>query len=361
MNNYDPNYNYGQNNNGYDQNGNNNGQNNNGYGQNGNNWYNAAPPETFWQAKREKHDIRTIGSAAGICVIAYVILQNVISIPILFSTNLNNLYNTSDVFLYAYTIISSILGLMLPFFIGGLYLKKQFNTEIFAFDSPVDMKTAALTIPIGLLICFIGDYIASLLITLFQYTGYELTMPDMGTPDTVSGKLMYVAAVAIVAPLTEEFAIRGCIMQPLRRYGDKFAIIASAVLFAVLHGNLVQAPFALIAGLGLGYICCVTNSLWPGIIVHFLNNLYSVILEFLSVDMSDEMLNKIYTICEIAVAVIGIVCYILFVQRRKGKKLEQSTTIIRDSEKAGAFICNIPMIIAIVIMLFVTSQYVSKI
>ena len=92
--------------------------------------------------------------------------------------------------------------------------------------------------------------------------GFKLSSPDYEVTDDVFGRIVYFIMVAVVPPLTEELAIRGVIMQPLRRYGDRFAVVASAVLFAVLHGNLIQAPFAFIAGLGIGYAVCITGSLW---------------------------------------------------------------------------------------------------
>ena len=67
-------------------------------------------------------------------------------------------------------------------------------------------------------------------------------------------------------------------MGNLRKYGDKFALLASALVFAVMHGNLVQAPFALIAGFGLGYLSIKTGTIWTGIAIHAANNLISVIV-----------------------------------------------------------------------------------
>lgn len=71
--------------------------------------------------------------------------------------------------------------------------------------------------------------------------------------------------------------MRGVVMQPLRKYGDWFAILTSAFVFALMHGNLVQAPFAFIAGIGLGYAVIASGSLWTGILIHLLNNSISVI------------------------------------------------------------------------------------
>ena len=82
--------------------------------------------------------------------------------------------------------------------------------------------------------------------------------------------------------------MRGVVMQPLRKFGDRFAIVASAVLFAILHGNMVQIPFAFVAGLALGYFAIVTNSIWTSVVIHSLNNLSAVIISIYYTNHSES-------------------------------------------------------------------------
>ena len=74
---------------------------------------------------------------------------------------------------------------------------------------------------------------------------------------------------AIVPAVFEEFAFRGVVLNKLRKFGDSYAIIMSAVLFGLMHGNLSQIPFAFILGLVIGFIAVKTNSIIPGILIHF--------------------------------------------------------------------------------------------
>lgn len=67
-------------------------------------------------------------------------------------------------------------------------------------------------------------------------------------------------------------------MQNFKRYGVRFAIIFSAILFGIYHGNIVQTPFAFILGLLLGYIT-VSYGLKYAIAVHIFNNM--VLADFL--------------------------------------------------------------------------------
>ena len=320
-----------------------------------------AQNEIYLRRRGEKTAIRKIGMTAGICVIAYVALQNILSLPVVFSPALAQLYKDSNTFFYILTMFMSVATILIPFIIGGNYLRKKTGADIYYLDAPKDTLLAVFSIPLGLLICLIGNYLTGLFVYGAEQIGFKLTSPDFSTPTDITDRILYVLAIAVIPALAEELSIRGCILQPLRRYGDMFAILASSMIFAVLHGNLIQAPFAFIAGIGLGYICCITGSLWPGIIVHFINNAYSCAEEFITADVTDEKLQYIILNgLQAAFIGAGIVGAIAFFVALKGRKPEPSHTVIRGKEKAAAFILNIPMIIALIIMLFITAQYVSR-
>ncbi|MBR3620813.1 MAG: CPBP family intramembrane metalloprotease, partial [Clostridia bacterium] len=316
--------------------------------------------ELYLRARGERTAIKTIGSVAGLCVIGYVLLQNLVALPVGLIPPLANLYKNSDEFFYLYLLFSSVFAMMVPFVVGGLYLKKKTGTEIFCFDAPDDITLAVPAVPMGMLICIIGNYLTMLFLTGMEKVGFSLTSPDLGTPETFTGKTLYLLAIGIIPPLTEELAIRGCIMQPLRRYGDRFAIFASSLLFAILHGNLVQAPFAFIAGLGLGYICCMTGSLWPSIIIHCLNNSYSVAEELITNEVANEKIRYIILHgSEAALIGAGAVGTLFFIWYLKGRRLNKANTVLKNGAKTTAFLINIPMIIAMIIMLIITAGYVA--
>ena len=109
-------------------------------------------------------------------------------------------------------------------------------------------------------------------------------------------------------------------------------------------------------GLTWREVCCKTNSLWPGIIIHFLNNLYSVALEIMTEYMqSEELLNTLDRVFETAVITIGVLCAVYLFFKFKNTKLNKSNTIIGAGEKTSSLILNAPMIISLIIMLIITS------
>lgn len=79
----------------------------------------------------------------------------------------------------------------------------------------------------------------------------------------------------VLAPIFEELMFRGLILERLRRYGDGFAVAASALLFGMVHGNLFQMPYACAVGVVLGWVAVHSGRLWQCILLHAGINLLS--------------------------------------------------------------------------------------
>lgn len=79
----------------------------------------------------------------------------------------------------------------------------------------------------------------------------------------------------------EEFAFRGVLTNALTRYGSAVAVAVSTVVFALAHGiNLALIP-AVIVGLIAGVLTVRTRSIWPGVVVHVVNNAVGTVVSLL--------------------------------------------------------------------------------
>ena len=68
------------------------------------------------------------------------------------------------------------------------------------------------------------------------------------------------------------------------------AIICSAVIFAVVHGNMAQGVHAFVMGCLLGWLYYRTGSIIPGIVLHWVNNSVAYVLFNLMPEASDGKL-----------------------------------------------------------------------
>lgn len=92
----------------------------------------------------------------------------------------------------------------------------------------------------------------------------------MPTQSTAEGTDAFLR-LCIAAPIVEEIAFRGVILACLRPWGWA-AVVAQASLFAVMHTGPAAVAYAFGAGLILGWCADHTQSLWPGLALHVMNN-----------------------------------------------------------------------------------------
>ncbi len=230
--------------------------------------------------------------------------------------------------------------------------------------APYDKSEFFMLLPIGLGICILGSFATGMFSVFVDAVfGIEFTQPDDGSSyNSATGIVLSVIQTALMPAFIEEFAIRGVVMQSLRRYGDGFAIVASAAVFALMHGNMIQIPFAFIAGMAIGYIVIKTGTMWTGIAIHFLNNSMAVLSLALIDNFQEATASIILTAIYLVIFITAVICAVLLYRknRRLSACLSKGTvTYFKNSEKAAAFVLNIPMIIAIILLGFETAQYIN--
>ena len=124
--------------------------------------------------------------------------------------------------------------------------------------------------------------------------------------------------VAIFAPIFEEWLCRGMVLRGLlTKMKPVWAIVISALFFAVIHANPWQALNAFLIGLLMGYVYYKTGSLILTMIIHFVNNGTAVVLSNVEslkdYDYWIDILGKQqYTLVFIASCVVLAACIAVF-------------------------------------------------
>ena len=118
------------------------------------------------------------------------------------------------------------------------------------------------------------------------------------------GVILY---TCLAAPLLEECVFRGWFLRSCQPYGKTFAITVSALFFGLLHGNVVQSPFAFTAGLIFGYVAVEFGLHWA-LFLHIFNNLVlgkllPLLLLKLPFGFADGITFLLYWSCAIVTAI----------------------------------------------------------
>lgn len=189
-------------------------------------------------------------------------------------------------------ILLSSLMFLVPFSIAAKASKHKISTLI-SFKK-VEKGKILPYLFFGMGFCAFAQIASSYISSLIESFGFEYNVYFGENPKGIYGFLLSFIATAIVPALVEEFACRGVILGLLKKHGEGFAILVSAIVFGVMHGNFQQIPFATIVGLILGYIYIKTNSIWICVAVHGINNAVSVIMSYLDGVLSVNLQNVVY-------------------------------------------------------------------
>lgn len=85
----------------------------------------------------------------------------------------------------------------------------------------------------------------------------------------------------IFPPIFEELAFRGFLFNQLRNVANpNVTIIATALIFALVHFSFLSILWIFPFGLVLGYLRHRYKTLWLGMLVHFIHNLLIVLIDY---------------------------------------------------------------------------------
>lgn len=316
--------------------------------------------------KNERKRLKKTSNGLGFYILAYFLTMQTVAVVITLLFRNFNLDTSNPTAEYLLDIFLSVIASFIP---GLIYLgaSKYKISESFK-------KTF---VPIGLLLSlvFIGMGMAMVSNVAAQMFDDNLSIFGLENSASMSNDqaldpfqtFLYLFAVSAVPAFAEEFAFRGIVMGRLRKYGNCFAIIASAVMFGAMHGNTTQIIFAFILGLVFGFVDCVADSIIPSVIIHFLNNFYAVSFDVLKSNTNID--DKTYYIINMSVVVLfciaGLISFLYLISRDKSifklsskdKSENEYSDLIPYKEKFKAFFFNPGIIISLVFFILTTVSF----
>lgn len=205
-------------------------------------------------------------------------------------------------------------------------------------------------------ICFMSYslvYIVNLLTNLLMmliaiFKGSEVTNPLLNLLEG-SNWIWSLVFAGILSPIIEEMMFRGIMLNKLRGYGDKIAIITTAVLFGLFHANFSQFFYAVALGMIFAYVTLKTGTIKYSIILHIVVNIMGgVILPALVGDGSNIVVVGCVGVVLLAIVIVGLV---LLVKNKKNISLLDGEIKLEKGTVFKTIWVNVGMILYIVICL----------
>jgi len=169
---------------------------------------------------------------------------------------------------------------LLPLFLYSKIFKTNLKQTFYHFGFRKTSKTAIwISIVLGICMFVLVNYFSALWTTLLDLFGYKFSSGGMGNYSVLSF-FLNILFVGVLPAICEETTHRGLVLNGIKKNGNIRAIILTGLLFGLMHFNVVQFGYAALVGMLLCFITLICHSIYPAMIMHFVNNFLSVFLSY---------------------------------------------------------------------------------
>ena len=230
-------------------------------------------------------------------------------------------------------------------------------------DFKMPWKTYMVLLVVGIVSLFGINYFIGAVDNFLDLIGYPLQIGINVDPTSLPLYLLSVLLMAVIPAICEELLFRGVVLHGLRsRFSDWGAILLSAIMFALMHGNLQQLVYPFILGAIMGWLVLRTGSLVSSILVHFINNFLVVTLNFIqNMTGFSIALPNTWWFYLIAFGLLFLTMGLLWLIEKYYFKRKNAKNIERSSQKTSIYV-YLSLGISILMLLIVTIvEFVSKV
>lgn len=215
-----------------------------------------------------------------------------------------------------------MFGVALFMFSGLLKHKPKDTLKFFGYKK-IPKSCWVIAIVLGVIVFFLNSYISTFFASVLQFLGFRSPSQTITSYPTWLF-FLNVLLTALLPAICEGTTHRGLLLKGSLAFGTTKAIVISGLLFGLLHMNISQFFYATIIGLYLGYLAVHSDSILPGVVIHFMNNFLSTLFTFLSfhypnfanfvdnvfsIGGRSKIVGIIFNICFVILLLIGLVYF----------------------------------------------------
>ena len=293
-------------------------------------------------------------SRIGMAFFAYLVVASVLQIGI--SVVVNLVIGGTDYPTWVFWVVNFVPMYCVALPIFYLIIKKVPREDLVE-EMPFSVGTWFKFLVISIFVMIVGNLLSSLV-------GGILGLLGMNTSATVETLLSQTSLIgnvilAVVGPIVEELICRKWLIDRMHVYGGSVAVVTSALMFGLFHGNFAQFFYAFFLGLVWGYVYYKTGKIIYTMLMHMtINFCGGVIAPFLlqGVDLTNPDVMAlvasprfvgflIYEVVMITLAVLGLV---LFLVGRKNIAFAEERLELPKEERVKSVWGNVGMILFLI-------------
>lgn len=147
----------------------------------------------------------------------------------------------------------------------------------------------------------------------------------------------------ILSPIIEEVLFRGVLLNKLKIYGDKIAIVTTAILFGLFHENFSQFFYAVGLGIIFAYVTLKTGTIKYSILLHIIINIMGGVINTLI--LKNPITTIIYGAIIWGIVIAGLV---FFIKNYKKRVLLPGEVTIEKGKVFSTTCINLGMILNLI-------------
>lgn len=151
-----------------------------------------------------------------------------------------------------------VFGTLVPFFLLKVTFFKRKKAAI-----SFGLKEFLVDFVVFFFVVSLAIFLSNTLVSRFNIKGNLIGLVGIDLADDKLNNLLGIFSCLFLAPLLEEFAYRGVLLNTLSRYGKRFASLASALIFTIAHYSATEFLGAFMMAIFLNGISLKYRSIKP--------------------------------------------------------------------------------------------------
>lgn len=171
-------------------------------------------------------------------------------------------------------LIQGIVMLAMPLILYSVFISKNWKQTLNDFGfKKISLKIIIISIFLGFILFLVNGYVADIFYAILSIFGYDNSINISLSVNNIGLEFVL---TALVPGFCEEVLHRGMYMRGIQKQGyTRYGLLFSSILFGLMHLNIQQFFYATILGSLMGIVVIVADSIYPAMIIHFMNNALS--------------------------------------------------------------------------------------
>ncbi len=128
---------------------------------------------------------------------------------------------------------------------------------------------------------FVASMLNSIVEYLLQFIG-EVPSTNIPVPKNLAELIVGILIIGLSPGVCEELMHRGFLLKAYEKRGSYKAVVIVSILFGFFHFDITNLLGPIFLGLIIGYYVVRTDSIFAGILAHFLNNSIAEVIQYIN-------------------------------------------------------------------------------